>query len=429
MALGLTMILSLTAATGVARADDPVPGQYNDGRAPLTKQVRAPQSLAIPANSYTFSITPGTVNGTTEAAPNINNNDNLLNSGTDVNNDDNKIIVAITAKASGDLAAPSTPDGYYYYTAPAVDVLANTTFPHGGVYTYTIAEVIPGTTALGNGFMTYSQAEYTMDVYVANPNTTENPTNDLKVTYVQFTKTKNDDGTAPENNAVKAPLVFTNTFNKAVPFQITKTTAGDYANLDQEFTYHLTIAAAPGITSATYYGMITDSTGTVLDIVTASTGTAVDFTLKNGQYLVFKNEDGVTFESSSYDLTALPVGTTYTLDETGTADYTASVTVKQADSTLGSASANAGKTVIIGSANSDTTYSAEVLKSPIAILDDAVDGNDTDIINSAAWLNTYKSITTPPTGIVMDNLPFIMLILIAVGGFVGYLVIKSKKRY
>ena len=418
MALGLTMVLSLTAATGVALADDPVAGQYDDGTAPLTKQVRAPQSLSIPANSYTFEIVPGTVNGTSEAAPDINND-------TSDPADDNKIVVAIAAQAASGLTDGS--DGYYYYEAPAVNILANTTFPHGGVYTYTIKEEA-GTTALGNGVMAYSQAEYTMDVYVANPGTPENGTSDLKVTYVQFTKTKNDDGTTPDT-PVKAPLTFINTYNKAVPFQITKTTAGNYANLDQEFTYNLTITAAPGITSETYYGVITDSTSTVLGIVTASTGTSVDFTLKNGQYLLFENKAGVTFESASYDLTALPIGTTYTLDEIGTADYTASVTVKQANSTLGSASADAGKTVIIGAANSDTTYSTETLKSPVSILDDAVDGNDTDIINSAAWLNTYKTITTPPTGIVMDNLPFIMLILIAVSGFAGYIVLKRKKRY
>jgi len=46
--------------------------------------------------------------------------------------------------------------------------------------------------------------------------------------------------------------------------------------------------------------------------------------------------------------------------------------------------------------------------------------------NSAAYTNTYKTVT--PTGIDLNNLPFIMMLVIAAGAFVAFAAVKSRKR-
>lgn len=47
--------------------------------------------------------------------------------------------------------------------------------------------------------------------------------------------------------------------------------------------------------------------------------------------------------------------------------------------------------------------------------------------NTVAFTNEYQSAS--PTGIFMDNLPFILLILVAVGGIVAYLAVKRRKAH
>ena len=54
---------------------------------------------------------------------------------------------------------------------------------------------------------------------------------------------------------------------------------------------------------------------------------------------------------------------------------------------------------------------------------------DTDTQNTTAFTNTYSGgDDTTPTGILMNNLPYIILLLVVLGGLTGYIVSKRRKE-
>jgi hypothetical protein len=46
--------------------------------------------------------------------------------------------------------------------------------------------------------------------------------------------------------------------------------------------------------------------------------------------------------------------------------------------------------------------------------------------SGATFANVYGM--TPPTGIIMDNLPYLLLIVLAAAALTGYVVAKTRKR-
>ena len=203
-----------------------------------------------------------------------------------------------------------------------------------------------------------------------------------------------DDKGTPIN--AKNPMEFTNTFSKATTLEVSKEVQGDFANKNLDFTYTINITLAPGETAASYAATKHDASGgTTATTVAVPTDT---FTLKHGEKLVFD---------------ALPIGTKYTLEEAGSTNYIPEVTVTKGGLGLGTEHAStAGSSLAIGV----STASILDLQNPIGVDDGA---------NIAAWLNDYPNIT--PTGIIMENLPFILLILVAIGGFVGFIIIKRRR--
>jgi hypothetical protein len=53
-------------------------------------------------------------------------------------------------------------------------------------------------------------------------------------------------------------------------------------------------------------------------------------------------------------------------------------------------------------------------------------GETTAAASHADFTNTREEIT--PTGIIMNNLPYVGLILLAVAALIAYIAVKSKKR-
>jgi len=141
---------------------------------------------------------------------------------------------------------------------------------------------------------------------------------------------------------------------------------------------------------------------TTTGLITVTSGTQFTYSLQDGQKLVFVDT---------------PVGTSYSVNETGTLGYTPSETVTYGSTPL-QTNTDAGTK---GSALSTDTAIAPVFGG-VAYTTNLV-GEST---NSAAFTNDYQTIT--PTGILINNLPFIGLILLAVGAFGAYVVVKSRKR-
>lgn len=89
----------------------------------------------------------------------------------------------------------------------------------------------------------------------------------------------------------------------------------------------------------------------------------------------------------------MPAGTKYTLTETEETDYTASYVIDSGTST----SSNQTNQVTIGNAAS-----------------------------TVAFTNTYDDNSVTPTGIIINNLPFVLMVVIAGSGLALYVV--SKRR-
>lgn len=249
------------------------------------------------------------------------------------------------------------------------EIFSRVTFPHAGVYTYTVQETA-GETSVENGTVTYDGSVYTVRVYVKN---TEN--GGLAIDQITAAKS-GAAGTEEKQDAIK----FVNKFEKTTSLTVAKHTKGALADKTKAFTFKVTFTKP-----ATY-----DGSTFVSGNDTYTFGQEYTFTLADGGQKVFSN---------------LPAGTRYVVTEVGSADgYAPSVTVVE------NGTQNVNKTA----ADADSLATAETGKTNLA-------GEGT---NTVTFTNTYKDV--PITGIIMNNLPFVILILAAAAGIVGYLVIRRR---
>ena len=198
-----------------------------------------------------------------------------------------------------------------------------------------------------------------------------------------------DRSNGTETNKV-AKISFTNTYRKNVSLEITKATTGTLADKTKKFNFKITFEkSATEDTLTNFQGTITRKGSAETETVTCQSGSAT-FTLADGDVLKFEN---------------LPAGTKYTVTEVeGEKDgYTPYVTVTD-NGTKGQVIKGADGTDLSSSQNGN--YAGE---------------ND----NIVEFENKY--VENPATGIIMNNLPFILLIGVAVLAF-GTLAFVKKRR-
>lgn len=243
------------------------------------------------------------------------------------------------------------------------------TFPHAGVYVYTVKE-IAGTDDNG---VTYDGATYTLRVYVINEED-----GSLKVENV----------TAEKDGEKQDELSFTNTYRKNSRLEISKTTAGAQADKTKDFNFTIKFekAATEADNVDSYTGKIGD------DDLVCEVGKETSFQLHDGESLVFDS---------------LPAGTRYVVKEEGAADgYTPSI-----------------KVVENGIATTTDTVSEQVGIASAA-------ENATNLVgekdNSVAFTNTYEDV--PVTGILLNNWPFVLLIALAAAAMFVSWAVKIKGR-
>lgn len=297
----------------------------------------------------------------------------------------------------------------------SANIFDGKTFPHAGEYVYTVEET--GEDANGYG-MDYSEAVYTMRVYV------KNGTNGTYVASVTAEKTTNDNGTiiqggekvdpTPDDNpadGISNEFAFVNVFTKQggsegddnekpdpIPDEtdpeypkylekiaslvIDKTVAGEYGDKTMDFNFSITLTKSPTAEDSTYTAKIyTRGTATVVDTKTVTPGTPCEFTLKDNQMLIFED---------------LPAGTTYNVTETTVEKYnTTTVLVENGETASGT-----------------------------AIIDKALVGEKD---NYARYTNTFDDDSVTPTGIIINNLPFILMIVIAGAGIVLFVISRRRK--
>ncbi|WP_297568766.1 hypothetical protein [uncultured Faecalibaculum sp.] len=259
------------------------------------------------------------------------------------------------------------------YTATSDNLLDNKTYSHAGVYTYEFKEnqSVTETLDLTKETVTFDNNTFTVNVYVVENETggyevkaATQATDTGKATSMTFANTYTRKGSTNPDDEDFDGMVIGNTV------------AGDLADKTKDFSYTLTL---------------TDADSTVTPDV--KKGNTV-ITPVNGVYtFVLKHGETVTVSGVS-------TGSTYSVTQNQVQPYTTTA-----------------------------TYDTE---EPIALptINDVtrtVSGNVTakkDIIN---YKNTYDN-KTVPTGNIINNMPFLGLIAVALGGFIAYIALKRRQN-
>ena len=258
----------------------------------------------------------------------------------------------------------SLTDGKY-----SIDKKATITFepfPHAGLYEYTVAETAGSTTGV-----TYDDASYNLRVYVVNEDN-----GSLKIQTI----------TAAKDDEKQSEIGFTNTYRKTASLTIAKSTVGSMADKTKDFAFTITFTK-----SGTESDDVTYYTGKIgEEPVECRVGEETTFHLHDGESLVFDE---------------LPVGTRYVVTEQAAEDgYQPSVKVVE----------NGVEQPERTAADTESLSTAEATN--------LVGEN----ANSATFTNTYDTI--PVTGLVLNNLPAVMLIAISAAALVLLTLCKRRRK-
>lgn len=379
MGLLLSMPMAVHAAPPTATGTEASPAHVT-----INKHLQMPEGTITPAGTATFKFTSKTVDG----APATPTNMPAL---------PDRTVTFVTSDAG------TTTGGVKTVMKESANIVDGVTFPHAGEYIYTVKEENSGFTLTNNTDLTetmdYSTIEYQIQVIVANNAAgTGVYVQSISVNVLAAGGTvgakvnDNDDaeGTsfAFDNKFVRTHLNDPNNPSDSndTNLRISKKVAGDGGNLTQYFDFTTTLTAPALVTPSTPTtykagimegGALIDPTangisGAASDhTFTVTPGTALNYKLKHGQTLVVMDA---------------PVGAKYTNTETAVTGYTTTI----AQTANGVASTPAAPTVT-----------------------DVLIGEAT---NASVYTNTKAAIT--PTGIVLNNLPYIMIGVLAIGGFI-----------
>ena len=296
------------------------------------------------------------------------------------------------------------PQGKTAITKATDDIFAGVTYENAGEYVYTVSEEQTGWTALANNIdtLTFDTKTYEMHVFVKNKsqgtgtyisNVYFVDTTAGSTTAATAKKAGNaEPGTEGGSKVYKYDL-FKNKYTKkagktgdspstinpnADALTITKKVAGGLASKTKNFTFKLTFKAASTDETGTYTG----TKGT--EQIQFTKDVEKEFTLHDGESLVFSD---------------LPAGTKYTLKEEGTSGYTPSSAYKE---------------------NGTLKNGSTGTQSQAYTVADVLIGEKE---NNNIVTNTLPEVT--PTGLLIDNLPFIIMIGL---GLFGFILVAKRRR-
>lgn len=272
-----------------------------------------------------------------------------------------------------------------------------------GKYEYTVTETAaaPAITDVNHQKMIMSLAEYTMDVYVSNNGT------GLEISNIIVNKKKDDNGTAAtgkvdisdtENNGFN----FTNTYvqeagtgpdptnpdptyNTDGSLNVTKKIVvanGGTLDNDKEFAFTATFTFPTG-TDANTLGGVKDANG---NKITINEGGTYTFTLKANGNMKF---------------TGVPVGTKISVAESATPNYK-------------------GSAESVFNGQSQTKVEAGKYNETITVTNTLGQKQ-----NKVDVTNTYNYV--PTTGIIMNNLPYVLMITLCGAALVAFVASKRTR--
>lgn len=278
------------------------------------------------------------------------------------------------------------------------------TFIQEGKYEYTVTESQTANPAVINNEhekMIMSQAEYKMDVYVSNNNGT------YEITKIIVNKTKDDKGVT-DNKTGKVDIgnsdtngfSFTNTYVQEAGTGTDPTNPGEdydnYGSLNVTKTVNPNGGTIDRDASFSFTAKFNFPKETDANTLGGVKGNGIVIELQNGEYgFSLKHGESMKF-------TGLPVGTSMTVSESNTPNY------------KGSASY-----VINGGELQSMT--ASKYNESVEVKDEKLGQKK----NTVDVTNTYNNV--PTTGIIMNTLPYVMMIVLGGVALVGYIYLKNKK--
>ena len=375
-----------------------VPAEWRPTETPeaaITVEYKMGNDVVTPANdvSFTFTKTAAPSGMSTNDMPAISVANVKFDAGEDLIKDTSVTDIKVLRKQSGNFLAS-------FKTAMDTSTKMTT-----GEYVYTVKSTSTVTKAKNNDVFTASNAEYKLDIFVA-----QNTDGKLYIKGLSIINTKNDAGMDTGNNTKVdgkpgsttggtasnfSGLKFVNEYvakagsvdptdpndPKSYAFKVTNNTE---SNQTGSFEYTMTVTKPSGITTAdntyVYYVDGTKQTGTY--------GTAVKFTLPDTKSMMIQ---------SCY------AGSKVTVDQKGVANWTAT-----AETTF-----NGVK---------DTQKLSAAVGKNLQVANKTLGQKE----NKVEYKNIYKDIAV--TGIIVNNFPFIIMIAIAVVALAGIVAMNSKKR-
>ena len=354
----------------------------------INKVLNIAEGITTPEATFTFTFTPKTGTSSNGAPYET------------ISDSNGKIAAKNVVYSKSDLLQPNQTS----IKKDTGNIFESVTYTHAGEYVYTVAETqnVGWAQILKNSVpidsMTYDNRSYEMHVIVKNKQSSG-----VYISSVYF-KLVSTSSTAKVKPSEKGELykydLFVNTYRKnagkitnpneptpnkpkpenfnpgAKSLVIKKLVEGDSADKTKDFTIKLTFTKASTDDQGTFVGQVGSTS------YTFENGKEKTITLHHDQSLVFDN---------------LPAGTRYKLVESGSQGYKAT------------ASYNENGVI----RNQTGTASADFTQTSILVGEKP---NDNTITNS------LPDVT--PTGLLIDNLPFILMIGLGLAGFV----VLSKKR-
>ena len=370
--------------------------------AAITVEYKMGNDVVTPANdvSFTFTKTKAPDGMTKDNMPAISVANVKFKAGEDLIKDTTAKDIKVLRKQS---------DNFLASFKTAMDNSTNMTT---GEYVYKVTSTSTVTKAKNNDVFTASNAEYKLNIFVA-----QHTDGKLYIKGLSIINTKNDAGTDTGNNTKVngkpgtttggtasnfSGLKFVNEYvakagsvdptdptvpdpndPKSYAFKVTNNTESKGTQIGS-FNYTMTVTKPSGITTAdntyVYYVDGVQKSGTY--------GSAVTFTLENAKSMMIQ---------SCY------AGSKVTVDQKGVANWTAT-----AETTF-----NGVK---------DTQKLSAAVGKNLKVADKTLGQKE----NKVDYKNIYKDIAV--TGIIVNNFPFIIMITIAVVAFAGIVAMNSKKR-
>jgi len=442
MKVMLAALLAIALTLGMA----PMAFAEDDPRileAAITKVLKVPIGTEYPEMTFDFSVTAVSFNESTTQT-----------SGMPEIGDHGVVSIAFNGATATprDEEFEGTVDGISTYYLESDELFGAIDWPTAGIYEYLIEET--GTDyVIVNGLyeaMELSKATYQLIVYVREYRATDpevlddlNPAEefDRYIYTITMKQITNDEGGAdgvgkgdptPGGNGLTtfySDMIFTNKYMKnngggggdpTDPdnsiLAVTKTVEGDLGSYVLPFNFSLTLSVPDLIDEfiEDYYKGYLVKGDVVLDPAECGVNTSLIGPDTYGFFIKFVPGSKVDFQLKHDEklvIVSAPVGSSYVFSEAGEAGYIASAKIT-VDSVQGGIEEGDK-----GDGISCPSLSNSVYTTPLYVGERA---------NVADVTNTNDS--TTPAGIVVENLPFILALLLALGAVAVYVVARQHKR-